>query len=83
MDKNITFSVKTDTAVTFKYTPDHWKWYEQETLNEQYHHAKFDIYHIYAAWENPNDTVFNKPRHVTDQKHVNYLPSSWTHSRVA
>ena len=49
MDKNITFSVKTDTAVTFKYTPDHWKWYEQETLNEQYHHAKLGIYYIYSA----------------------------------
>ena len=38
-----------DTAVTLKYGPGHWKWYEQVKLNEQYHHAKFDIHHIYGV----------------------------------
>ena len=34
-------------------------------LNEQYHHAKFDICHIYGVCENPKANVFNKPRHLT------------------
>ena len=37
-----------------------------------YHHANFDIYHIYSVWENPNVKVFQKPRHLTTQKDVTY-----------
>ena len=70
-----------DTAVTLKYDWGHWKWNEQVKLNEQYRHAKFDIDHIYGIWENPNVRVFDKPRHFSNQKHINYL--TWTHSRVA
>ena len=36
-------------------------------------HVKFGIYYTYGVWENPKVKVFNKPRHFTDQKHVNYL----------
>ena len=56
-----------DTAVPLKYGQGHWKWYEQLQLNKEYHHAKFDIYHIYSVWGNP---VFDKPRYLTNQKHV-------------
>ena len=41
----------------------------------------FDIYHIYGVWVNPNVIVFDKPRHLTDQNHSNYLP--WIHTTVA
>ena len=37
------------TALTLKYGEGHWKWYEQIKLNEQYHHAKFDIYYFYGV----------------------------------
>ena len=37
------------------------------------HHAKFGINHIYDVSENPNVKIFDKPRHLTDQKNVNYL----------
>ena len=47
---------------------------KQVKLNVLYHHAKFDICYIYGVSENPNVKVFDKPRHLTDQKHVNYLP---------
>ena len=30
----------------------HWKWYEWAKLNEYYHHAMFDSYHIYSVWKN-------------------------------
>ena len=36
---------------------------------------------IYSFWENPNFKVLNKPWHLTDQKHVNYLPR--THTRFS
>ena len=49
-------------AVTLKYDQGCWKWYEQVKLNEQYHHAKFDIDHIHYVRENPNVKVFNTPR---------------------
>ena len=71
-----------DTAVTLKYGQGHWKWYEQVKLNEEYHHAKFDIYYIHGVWENPNVKVFDKPRHVTDQKTCKLSPLN-THISVA
>ena len=40
-----------------------------------------DIHYIYGVWKNPNVKVFNKPQHLTDQKHVNYLP--WIYTQVA
>ena len=67
-------------AVTLKYAQGHWKCYEQVKLNEQHHHAKFDIYHIYGVWANPNIKVFNNPRHLTNEKHgiisLKYTPES-------
>ena len=69
-----------DTAVTLKYGQGHWKWYEQVKLNEEYHHAKFDIYQVYGIWINPNVKVCNKPWHLTDQNYVYYLP--WIHTSV-
>ena len=39
------------------------------------------MYHINGVWENPNVKVFDEPRHLTDQKHVNYF--HWTRTRVA
>ena len=47
-----------DTAVSVKYNQGHWKWYEWIKLNEYYHQAKFDIYHIYGVWDNQNVKVF-------------------------
>ena len=38
-----------DTAVTLKYDQGNWKRYQQVKLNEQYHHAKFDIHHTYGV----------------------------------
>ena len=38
------------------------------------------LFHLCGVWENPNVKVFDKARHLTDQKHVNYLP--WTHTKV-
>ena len=35
---------------------------------------------MYGVQENPDLKVFDKPRHLTYQKHVNYLP--WTHNKV-
>ena len=46
-------------AVTLKYNQGHWKWYAWVKLNEYYHHAKFDIYHVYSVWENRNIKVFD------------------------
>ena len=43
-----------DTAVTLKYNQGHWQWYEWVKLNEYYHHALLDIYHIYRVQENCN-----------------------------
>ena len=43
------FSWNFVTALTLKYGEGHWKWYEQIKLNEQYHHAKFDIYYFYGV----------------------------------
>ena len=60
--------------MTLKYGKGHWKWYQQVALNESYNHAKFDIYYIYGVWKNPNVKVLDKPPHLTDQKHDNYLP---------
>ena len=39
------------------------------------------IMNINGVRENPNVEVFDKSRHLTDQKHINYL--HWTHIRVA
>ena len=50
-----------DTAVTFKYSQGHWKWYEQVKLNEWYHHATVDIYHIHSVQEYRNVNVFVTP----------------------
>ena len=35
-----------DIAVAWKYSQGHGKWNEQVKLNEQYHDAKFNIYHM-------------------------------------
>ena len=40
--------------MTLKYNQGHWKWYVWVKLSEYYHHAKFDICHIYGDWENRN-----------------------------
>ena len=56
-----------DTAVTLKYGPGHWNWYEQITLNEQYNYAKFGIYGMQV---NTNVKVFDKFWHLTNKKHV-------------
>ena len=56
--------------MTLKYGQGHWKWYEQVKLSEQYQHAKFEIPHIYSVWVNPNVKVFDKPRQMTNEKHV-------------
>ena len=53
-----------------KYARGHWQW----------HDAKFDIYPFSCVWVNPKVNVFNKPWHLTNKKHVNYLP--WIHTRV-
>ena len=29
---------------------------------------------MYGVWTNPSVKAFDKPRHLTDEKHVNYLP---------
>ena len=63
-----------------KYSQGHLKWYQQVKLNEYYHNAKFDIYHTCGVTVNPSVKVFNKPRHLTNEKHVNYLP--WIYTRV-
>ena len=34
--------------MTLKYNQGHWKWYGCVELKEYYHHAKFDIYHLYS-----------------------------------
>ena len=42
-----------DIAVTFKYYQGHYKWSEEVKLNEKYHHAKFNIDHIYRSEKIP------------------------------
>ena len=44
--------------------------YGHVKLNEYDHHAKFEIYHIYGVWENSMVKVFDKPRHLIDQKRI-------------
>ena len=44
--------------MTLKYNKGHWKQYKWVKLNESYHHAKFDIYHIHSIQENCNVKVF-------------------------
>ena len=46
--------------MTLKYNQGHWKWYESVKLNDYYHHAKFDIYHMYSVRENCNVKLFAK-----------------------
>ena len=56
---NINFKLNlVDIAVTLKYNQGQWKWYKWVTLNEYYHHAKFDIYHTYSIRENHNVKAF-------------------------
>ena len=66
-----------DIAVILKYGQSHWKWYEQVKLNKSvkkyFQHGKFDIYHIYDLCK-----VSDMTRHLTDGKHVHYLP--WIHT---
>ena len=52
--------------------------YEQDKLNEQYHHAKFDIYHIYDV-KNSTMFMFLTYLDTNDQKHVNHL--SWMQTK--
>ena len=68
-----------DTAVTLKQCRL-LKCNEQVKLTMKHHHAKFDVCYIYDVWENPNIYVVCKPRHLTNQKYIDYLP--WTHTRV-
>ena len=56
----------------------HWKWNEKLYLNESYHHANFDIYHIYSVWENPNVKVFDKLRHLTEKKTLLIISLEYT-----
>ena len=65
--------------VAAKYGQGHLEWYEQLEFSELYHyahfdilyhHSHFDIYHIYGVWADPNVNVFDKLRHLTDQKHA-------------
>ena len=61
-----------NTAVTLKYNQGHWKWYGWVKLNEYYHHAKFDIYHIHSVQENCNVKVFATYRHLVSQPDTNH-----------
>ena len=51
--------------MTLKYKQGHWKWYEWVKFDEYYHHAKFDIYHIYSVLENHNIKVFATYQQLT------------------
>ena len=50
--------------MTWTYYQSHWKWYKWVKLNEYYHHAKSDSYHIYNVQENSNIKVFAMYRHT-------------------
>ena len=52
--------------MTLKYKQDHWTC-EQVKLSENYHHAKFDICHIYSVRENRNIKVSATYRHSSDK----------------
>ena len=69
-----------NTALTLTYGQGNWKWYEQVKLNEQHHHAKFDIYHICGVWVNPNVKILNKPRHLTNEKQLSPLNIHQSHT---
>ena len=50
---SLEYTPKSHTAVTLKHNQGHGKCYKWAKLSEYYHHAKFDIYHIYehlAGW---------------------------------
>ena len=64
-----------DPAVTLKYGHGNWKRNEQKSSTCSIIMPSF---HIYVVWENPNFNVFEKPRHLTNQKSVDYLP--WIHT---
>ena len=51
-------------GTVWHFLPTFWEWF---------------IYRIYSVWKNSSFKVSDKPRHVTDQKHANYLP--WMHNR--
>ena len=71
--------------MTLKYGQGHWEWYEQVKPDEWYHNAKFDIYHIYVAWTNPNVKSFwqaqtldrrktcQSPAVITHLSHTNHI----------
>ena len=69
-----------DTAVTLKYDKGHWKWYEQVKLNKKCHHAKFDIYHIYGVWINPNIKVFDKPWDLINENMLSLFNTHHSHT---
>ena len=50
--------------MTLKYNQGHWKWYKWIKLNEYYHHAEFEIYHIYGVEENHNIEILATYRHL-------------------
>ncbi|WP_419585587.1 hypothetical protein, partial [Thiolapillus sp.] len=51
--RTLSFQLKLfDTALTLRR-----KWFEWVKLSDYYHHAKYDIYHIYSVPENHNGNV--------------------------
>ena len=50
LTKTSNFQLKlSGTAVTLQYNQGHWNQYEWLKLDEQYHHAKLDLYYIYSV----------------------------------
>ena len=82
LDKNKKILVKLfDIAVTSKYGQSRSQkvvW----TVNTQWMLPSCKVQHLslLSVWENPNGKVFDKSRHFTNQKHVNYL--QWTHNGI-
>ena len=78
--KNIKFSIKTvwhrcnfeTQARSLKVVS--WRRCEWVELNEYYHHAKFDIYHISGVWENPNIKSFCPSRPASLTPIIIYTP---------
>ena len=66
-----------DIVVTLKSNHGHWKWYEWVKLNECYHHAEFDIHHIYIVRENHNIKVFATYGHLAGQPNTNHYIDSY------
>ena len=65
--------------MTLEYNLGHRKLYEWVKLNEYYHHAKFDIFHIYSVRENCNIKVFDTYTHLADQPNTDHYIDSQSH----